>query len=96
MFVLVTYDVNTETDAGKKRLRKVAKQCQNYGQRVQHSVFECIIDAALLKQLQHKLEKLIDPEKDSVRFYCMGDEWRNRVDHIGVKTGIDLEGVLLA
>ena len=95
MFVLITYDVNTETAAGKKRLYKVAKQCKNYGQRVQHSVFECLIDLALFKQLQNKLEKIIDPEKDSVRFYFLGDEWRRRVEHIGVKTGVDLEGMLL-
>ena len=95
MFVLITYDVNTETAAGKKRLYKVAKQCKNYGQRVQHSVFECLIDPALFKQLQNKLEKIIDPEKDSVRFYFLGDEWRRRVEHIGVKTGVDLEGMLL-
>ena len=95
MFVLITYDVNTETAAGKKRLYKVARQCRNYGQRVQHSVFECLIDPALFKQLQNKLEKIIDPEKDSIRFYFLGDEWRRRVDHIGVKTGVDLEGMLL-
>jgi CRISPR-associated protein Cas2 len=74
MMVLITYDVNTETKAGKKRLVQVAKQCQNYGQRVQNSVFECIIDPALLKQLQCKLEKTIDIKKDSVRYYYLGDE----------------------
>jgi CRISPR-associated protein Cas2 len=95
MMVLITYDVNTETAAGQKRLRKVAKQCQNYGQRVQNSVFECILDPALLKQLQNKLEKIIDVEKDSVRYYYLGDEWRHRVEHIGVKAGIDLEGALI-
>ncbi len=96
MMVLITYDVNTETDAGKKRLHKVAKQCQNYGQRVQNSVFECIIDQATLKILQNKLEKIIDVKKDSIRYYFLGDEWRNRVEHIGVKAGIDLEGTLIA
>ena len=96
MMVLITYDVNTETEAGKKRLRKVARQCQNYGQRVQDSVFECLIDAAQLKQLKHRLEKLINPEKDSLRFYYLGDEWRGRVEHIGAKAGIDLEGPLIA
>ena len=95
MMVLITYDVNTETDAGRKRLRKVAKQCQNYGQRVQKSVFECILDLAVLKQLQAKLEKIIDIEKDSIRYYYLGDEWRKRVEHIGAKAGIDLEGVLI-
>ena len=95
MMVLVTYDVNTETEAGKKRLHKVAKQCQNYGQRVQNSVFECIIDPAQLKQLQNKLEKIIDIEKDSIRYYYLGDEWRKRVEHVGAKPGLDLEGTLI-
>ena len=95
MMVLVTYDVNTETEAGKKRLQKVAKQCQNYGQRVQNSVFECVLDPARLKQMQDKLVKLIDIEKDSLRFYYLGDEWRNRVEHVGAKPAIDLEGTLI-
>jgi CRISPR-associated protein Cas2 len=95
MMVLITYDVNTETPDGKRRLHKVAKQCQNYGQRVQNSVFECIIDPALFKQLQAKLEKIIDPEKDSLRYYYLGNEWRNRVEHVGAKPGIDLEGSLI-
>jgi CRISPR-associated protein Cas2 len=95
MMVLVTYDVNTETAAGKKRLYKVAKQCKNYGQRVQNSVFECILEPALLKQLQSNLEKLIDVEKDSLRYYYLGDEWRKRVEHVGAKPSIDLEGPLI-
>ena len=95
MMVLITYDVNTETEAGKKRLRRVAKQCTNYGQRVQNSVFECIIDPALLKQLQHKLEDIIDVEKDSIRYYYLGKEWRNRVEHVGAKESVDLEGPLI-
>ena len=96
MMVLVTYDVNTETAVGKKRLHKVAKRCQNYGQRVQNSVFECILDPARLKQLQSDLMKLIDPEKDSLRYYYLGDEWRRRVEHVGAKTSLDLEGTLIA
>jgi CRISPR-associated protein Cas2 len=96
MMVLITYDVNTETAAGKKRLRKVAKKCQDYGQRVQNSVFECILDPALLKQLQNSLEKLIDPEKDSLRYYYLGDEWRSHVEHVGAKASLDLEGTLIA
>ena len=95
MMVLITYDVSTETEGGKKRLRKVAKQCQNYGQRVQNSVFECIIDPALLKQLQNNLEKIIDKEKDSLRYYYLGNEWRKRVEHVGAKPSIDLEGTLM-
>jgi CRISPR-associated protein Cas2 len=96
MLVLITYDVNTETAAGRKRLRKVAKQCQSYGQRVQHSVFECLVDAAQARQLKHLLTELIDPEKDSLRFYYLGNEWRDRVEHIGAKASLDLEGVLIA
>ena len=95
MMVLITYDVNTETEAGKKRLRKVAKQCQNYGQRVQNSVFECLLDAAKWRQVKHRLAELIDPEKDSLRFYFLGEEWRNRVEHIGAKPSIDMEGPLI-
>ncbi len=95
MMVLITYDVNTETEAGKKRLRKVAKQCINYGQRVQNSVFECILEPAMLKQLQNKLEKIIDMKVDSVRYYNLGNEWRNRVEHVGVNNGFDLEGTLI-
>jgi CRISPR-associated protein Cas2 len=95
MMVLVTYDVNTQTEAGRKRLNKVAKQCQNFGQRVQNSVFECILDSAQLKLLQAKLEKIIDIEKDSIRYYYLGDEWRKRVEHIGAKASIDLEGPLI-
>ena len=94
--VLITYDVSTETAAGKKRLNQVAKQCQNYGQRVQNSVFECILDLAQLKQLQHNLEKIINAEKDSVRYYYLGDEWRKRVEHVGAKKSLDLEGTLIA
>jgi CRISPR-associated protein Cas2 len=96
MMVLITYDVNTTTAAGQKRLRKVAKACQNYGQRVQNSVFECLIDPARLKQLQASLEKLIDRETDSVRYYFLGDEWRGRVEHVGAKPGLDLVGTLIA
>ena len=93
--VLITYDVNTETEAGKKRLRKVAKRCENYGQRVQNSVFECLIDAAQLTQLKDQLTQLIDPETDSLRFYNLGNKWRQRVEHIGAKPSIDLEGPLI-
>ena len=95
MLVLITYDVNTETEAGKKRLRKVSKQCENYGQRVQNSVFECLIDSAQLRALKNTLEDLIDPEVDSLRFYYLGDKWRNRVEHIGAKPSLDLEGTLI-
>ncbi len=96
MLVLITYDVNTETDAGKKRLRKVSKKCQDYGLRVQNSVFECIINSARLKVLQNTLEKIIEPKVDSIRYYYLGDEWRGRVVHVGAKPSLDLEGTLIA
>jgi CRISPR-associated protein Cas2 len=95
MMVLITYDVNTTSAAGRRRLRTVAKQCQNYGQRVQNSVFECLVDAAQIKQLKHRLIGLIDPEQDSLRFYYLGNEWLNRVEHVGAKVSIDLEGPLI-
>lgn len=94
MMVLVTYDVNTETPEGKKRLRKVAKECENIGQRVQYSVFECLVDPAQYEIFKHKLEKLIDKESDSLRFYRLGANWRGRVEHIGAKKSYDPEGFL--
>lgn len=96
MLVLITYDVKTETKAGKSRLRRVSKKCQDYGQRVQNSVFECLIDPAQLKQLQHALLKIIDPEVDSLRYYYLGDHWKSRIEHIGAKPSIDLEGTIIA
>lgn len=95
MLVLITYDVNTETPAGKKRLRKVAKQCVNYGQRVQNSVFECILDAAKCKEVQHKLELLIDPKTDSLRFYYLGNNYKTKVEHVGVKPSFDVTEPLI-
>lgn len=95
MMVLITYDVNTTSDLGKKRLNKVAKQCKNYGQRVQNSVFECLLNPAQMAQLKINLEKIIDIEKDSLRYYYLGDEWRSRVEHVGAKPSIDLEGTLI-
>lgn len=95
MLVLITYDVNTETAAGRKRLRKVAKQCINYGQRVQNSVFECVLDAAKCREVQHILEQIIDKEKDSLRFYYLGNHYQSKVEHIGAKPSLDVEGTLL-
>lgn len=95
MLVLITYDVNTETAAGKKRLRKVAKECQNYGQRVQNSVFECIMDSAKTREVKEKIRKLIDEDHDSLRFYYLGEKYKNKVEHYGVKESFDLEGPLL-
>ena len=90
MLVLITYDVNTETVAGRSRLRKVAKQCTNYGQRVQNSVFECNMDAAKCRQVKAILEEIIDKDKDSLRFYYLGDNYKNKVEHIGAKPGCDV------
>ncbi len=95
MLVLITYDVNTETATGKKRLRQVARQCVNYGQRVQHSVFECILDAAKCREVQHKLEMIIDKDKDSLRFYYLGNNYKNKVEHIGAKKSFEAEGTLI-
>lgn len=95
MLVLITYDVNTETEAGKKRLRRVAKQCVNYGQRVQYSVFECILDATQLRQITIKLESIIDKDKDSLRFYMLGNNYKNKIIHIGTKKSFDMEGPLI-
>ncbi len=83
MLILVTYDVNTETAAGRKRLRKVAKVCVDYGQRVQNSVFECLLDAAQYAAFKAKLIALIDPETDSLRFYQLGNQYKSKVEHVG-------------
>lgn len=93
--VLVTYDVNTKSDAGKRRLRNVAKTCKNYGQRVQFSVFECIVDPAQLAKLKNDLINIMDEEKDSIRIYHLGSNWKNKIEHYGTKKPYDLEGVII-
>lgn len=95
IFVLITYDVNTETIEGKKRLRKVAKMCMNYGQRVQNSVFECVIEPAKFKEVQHRLQEIINKDKDSLRFYYLGNNYKNKVEHIGAKQSYDIEGTII-
>ncbi len=95
MLVLITYDVNTQTPAGRKRLRQVAKQCQNYGQRVQNSVFECVLDAAKRREVEHKLEQIIDKNTDSLRFYNLGNNYNNKVVHIGAKESFNVEDTLI-
>lgn len=95
MLVLITYDVNTEDAAGRKRLRQIAKQCVNYGQRVQNSVFECILDAAQAKMLQHKLCTIMDKSRDSLRFYYLGNHYQAKVEHFGAKAAYEAEGVLM-
>lgn len=95
MLVLVSYDVKTSDPGGERRLRRVAKVCENYGQRVQFSVFECIVDPAQWTMLKEKLISEIDESVDSLRFYFLGANWRNRVEHIGAKESIDQEGPLI-
>ncbi|RRJ63311.1 CRISPR-associated endonuclease Cas2 [Paenibacillus oralis] len=95
MLVLITYDVQTTGVGGAARLRKVSKACQNYGQRVQNSVFECIVDAAQFTALKLELTQLIDEEKDSLRFYRLGNNYKTKVEHIGAKPSIDLEEPLI-
>jgi CRISPR-associated protein Cas2 len=96
MMVLVAYDVNTETPKGQTRLRHVAKLCENRGQRVQNSVFECLVDPAQWVELKRRLIDVIDPDKDSLRFYYLGKNWQRRVEHAGAKPGYDPEGPLVA
>ena len=95
MLLLITYDVNTQTSAGKRRLRKVAKECTNYGTRVQNSVFEVDVDYGTFLKLKDRLMKIIDEEQDSLRFYYLGNNWKRRVEHIGAKETYDPEGSLI-
>lgn len=94
MLMLVAYDVNTEDSAGAKRLRKVAKACVDKGQRVQNSVFECWVDAAEYALLKHKLSQIIDPQKDSLRFYNLGNNYSGRIETLGRDDTYDAEGFL--
>ncbi|MGI5838976.1 MAG: CRISPR-associated endonuclease Cas2 [bacterium] len=95
MMVLITYDVSTVTVSGKKRLRDVAKRCRNYGQRVQNSVFECIVEPQQLVSLKEQLLSLMDSESDSLRIYYLGSNWKRRIEHFGAKKSFDLEGPLI-
>jgi CRISPR-associated protein Cas2 len=95
MMVLVTYDVETLTEAGRRRLRQVAKLCEDHGQRVQFSVFECLLEPALWVSFRAKLLALVDPQNDSLRFYFLGANWQRRVEHFGTKPGYDPEGPLV-
>lgn len=96
MLVVVTYDVNTESEKGRRRLRRVARVCENRGQRVQKSVFECLVDAAQWAQLRARLIEEISEEDDSLRFYFLGDNWKRRVEHVGTKASYDPQGPLIA
>lgn len=95
MMLLITYDVRTETPEGKRRLRHVAKQCENFGQRVQYSVFECLVDPVQYADLRSRLEKIIDHDEDSIRYYNLGKNWRRRVVHVGAKASYDPEGPMV-
>ena len=95
MMVLVTYDVRTEDKPGRRRLRRVARACQDFGQRVQFSVFECVVDPAQWVQLRSRLTGEIDTAQDSLRFYFLGANWRGKVEHVGAKAAYDPEGPLI-
>ncbi len=95
MFVLVSYDVSTVDSKGKRRLRRVAKICKNHGQRVQYSVFECLVDPAQWARFRQQLIEAIEPSTDSLRFYFLGSNWKPKVEHVGAKPSIDQEGPLI-
>lgn len=95
MLVLITYDVSTQNASGKTRLRKVAKECVNYGQRVQNSVFECVLDASQMLRLKDHLVSLIDENEDSLRFYYLGKNYQTKIEHFGCKTSYDAEVTLI-
>lgn len=95
MLVLVTYDVNTIEDGGKKRLRQVARACKDFGQRVQFSVFEIEVDPAQWTKLKARLELIIRPEVDSLRYYYLGSNWTRKIEHVGTKPAADLNGPLI-
>jgi CRISPR-associated protein Cas2 len=96
MMVVVSYDVNTQNTKGRRRLRRVAKACLDYGQRVQLSVFECLVEPDQFAVLKDRLLKEYKAEEDSIRFYLLGKNWQNRVEHFGTKIPVDIEGFLLA
>lgn len=95
MLVLITYDVNTADAAGRKRLRQIAKKCVNYGQRVQNSVFECVVDAAQCVKLKYELCNIMDYDRDSLRFYYLGNNYQTKVEHFGAKATYEPEGILM-
>lgn len=95
MMVLVSYDVSTVEEGGKTRLRRIAKACRDFGQRVQYSVFEIEVDPAQWTLLRQRLCDLIDPAHDSLRFYFLGSQWRGKVEHVGAKPAVDFSGPLL-
>jgi CRISPR-associated protein Cas2 len=96
MMVIVSYDVSTETSAGRRRLRRVAKACLDYGQRAQKSVFECLVDPEQWTRLRQRLVDEFNPAEDSLRFYFLGSNWKRRVEHLGAKPAVDPQGPLIA
>lgn len=95
MMVIVSYDVSTESPAGRRRLRRVAKTCLDFGQRVQKSVFECMVDPEQWTRLRGRLVAEFNPQEDSLRFYFLGSNWRRRIEHLGAKPTVDPEGPLI-
>jgi CRISPR-associated protein Cas2 len=95
MMVLVCYDVNTEDPEGRRRLRRIARHCENWGQRVQCSVFECLVEPAQWSALRAKLIAAMDDKRDSLRFYFLGANWKKRLEHVGAKQGFDMEGTII-
>ena len=95
MLVLISYDVVVTSPGGQRRLRRVAKTCLDYGQRVQFSVFECLVEPAQWVKLKAKLESIIDPKLDSLRYYLLGTHWEHKVEHVGAKPSLDLEGPMI-
>ncbi|NLS85594.1 MAG: CRISPR-associated endonuclease Cas2 [Ruminococcaceae bacterium] len=95
MMVIISYDVSPQTADGRRRLRKVAKVCQNYGQRVQNSIFEANLDYGTFLKVKEQLTQIVDEEKDSLRFYYLGNNWHGKIEHIGAKPSYDPEGVII-
>jgi CRISPR-associated protein Cas2 len=95
MFILVSYDVAISSPGGKRRLRRVAKTCLNFGQRVQFSVFECVVEPAQWVALRNQLESIIDMDHDSLRYYYLGSNWKRKVEHVGAKPTLDLDDLLI-
>lgn len=95
MYVLITYDVNTSSSKGRKRLRQVAKCCKDFGQRVQNSVFECLVNGSDLVKLKARLLSIIDPKLDSIRIYQLGNNYQTKIEHLGIKTSFEIEGELI-
>lgn len=95
MYILITYDVSTENKSGQKRLRQVARACENVGQRVQNSVFECEVSPAQLVDIRNKLLKIIDQDIDSLRIYHMGSNWHHKIEQMGKETSFDISGPLI-